>query len=936
MPEGPVIGERIAATLNAARASMHRHRYYAAMQEFRLAEQLILGLVGDAPVPSSRPPARLQTATALMLRRLILMGAEMRLARHAPPVAPVPSRRPAVSADIRLARTPRQAQALLEFAAGKTPSQGRFAPEDAPAFRPAGLSGVIDGALLRVPPVDPEQVPEELARFFFHDIPLGLADCLVQIEQDYDQAIAYYLRVADYAFEIGELPIAAPALWLRLAEAHLARGDAAYRTNNGERARAHYEMILKDGQPPADSPLYDGGLGIMIAKVRSWLLMVGQGPGALAATPPARHLAALAKTQQRLFQLDANLDVFGNDVAWRPIFSFSYLRDVARGFAQVAAQANREYVANIQRAEDQTQNVRQLEQAVAMGEAGEALEQARLEEVRREVSAARAAEELARARAELAARNLEKYRDLGYDITVLDRAIAWSNAAVGPNQPQIYSGIEWLGISAKTRNREDLLWELTRVRSQRAFEIELDRLSNVVAELEEAAVVAQRQSAAAAARVSTANANVEAARWRTQFSRENLTAAESRELTADVFFDLAVFARQTAQIYLDRAISAAKHMELAFNFEHNTETERIRADYGDLGGAGGIYAADLLLRDIDAFTHELLGEAMAKDQLIVEAISLRREFPLQFLEFLQTGRMVFQTTLDQFHSAMPGSYNGRIKRVDVDFMALGRGADVRASLSCAGTSSFRDATGAVRRKVHPSETLLVSPLAMQGSVSDVLRAQVRPNQLNLFENVGLGCSWRLEVPLRANDIELHKAADVTLLVTYVCRHDVGLEAQDIAAQPETGKAEMSLGLRDQGRSPLDEPIWGVLETRGEATFRIDPRWMPRNFRDPKVTAITLVCARKDGRAQPLRVRFAGEGIGSLDQVIEPEPSNVTRVERPEAPGPFYDALLGQAWRLRLDPAENPNLRGDGTKALNLGALDDISVVFAFDHKYRGA
>jgi hypothetical protein len=860
----------------------------------------------------------------------------MRLAQQVPLVTPVPNRRPAAPTDIRLADTPQQAEALLEFAAGETLSQQRFALEDAPVFGPAGLGEVIDGARMRIPPAHPERVPEELARFFFHDIPLGIADCLVQIEQEYDQAIAYYLRVADYAFEIGELPIAAPALWLRLAEAHLARGDSAYRSDNRERARSHYEMILRNGQPSGDSPLYDGGLGIMIAKVRNWLPMVGQEPGALTASPTARHLAALAKTRMRLFQLDANLDVFGNDAGWRPIFSFSYLRDVARGFAQVAAQANREYVANIQRAEDQTQNVRQLEQAVAMGEAGESLELARLEEVRREVSAARAAEELARSRAELAAQNLIKYSTLGNEVTVIDRLIAWSNAAVGPETLQTIEGIEWLGISARTQKRQDLLYQLTRVRSQRAFDIELGRLSNVVAELQEATAVAQRQSAAAAARVSTANANLEAARWRTQFGRENLAAAENRELTADVFFDLAVFARQTAQIYLDRAISAAKHMELAFNFEHNTETKRIRADYGDLGGSGGIYAADLLLRDIDAFTHELLVDAMSKDQLLVDAISLRREFPLQFLEFLRSGQMVFQTTLDQFHSAMPGSYNGRIKRVDVDFMTLGRGSAVRASLSCAGTSSFRDAFGAVRRKVHPAETLLVSPLAMQGGVSDVLRAQVRPNQLNLFENVGLGCSWRLEVPLRANDIELHNATDVTLIITYVCRHDAGLEALDIADQPETGKEEMSLGLRDQGRSPSGEPIWGVLETRGEAIFQIDPRLLPRNIRDPKVTAITLVCVSKDGRAVPLRVRFAGEIIGSLDQVIEPEPSNVTRLERPEAPGPFHHAFLGQAWRLRLDPEDNPDLRGDGPKVLNLRALDDISVVFAFDHKYRGA
>lgn len=952
--EGDIEG-RIVAELNSARTAMRGQRFYLALTHFRRAEQLILSTlphdVFSAGAATSPPPE----LNALVLRGIYRIGAEWRARRTDASTLASRHAKMLIAPDVSLADTDRQAEALREAAVSLGQAPHADAAVRATAdFKPATL---VDpdrpGQLLRPGDPDPARLPEELARFYFYDIPLGMADCLVELEQEYDKAIALYLKVVAYAASINELPIAAPDMWLRLAEAHLARGDAAYRSENLETARRHYEAILKNGRPPSDSPLYDGALGIMIAKVRLWL-PVAEKPeslSTLAAPPSARHLLALARARQRILQLDAKLDVFGHDANWRPILSFAYLQEIARTFAQVAASANREYVANTVRAEQETQTVRQLEQSVVMADAGEQIERARLDETQRELEATQAAEQLARRRAQLARDNYSNYAAIGPEIVALDSAIAWSNVAVGTPQRQSYRGLEWLGVSGAVQDRDDLVHQLTGLRSNRAYRLERDRLRNAELELNSAATAAAAQTQTSIARVGTARTNLTAARWRTQMSRDLLALAEGREMNAEMFFDLAVFARQSAQIYLDRAIAAARQMELAFNFENNATTRRIRADYGDISGAGGLMAADLLLRDIDSFVQDLLALASSKDQLMVQSISLRREFPLEFQTLLRTGEMVFQTTLDQFHQTspgqspqsppeqfdggMPGLYNGRIKRVDVDLTTMGSGRNLRGSLACAGVSTYRDSQGQDVRKVHSAETMIFSPMKMEGSVSQLLSARARANQLELFENVGLATSWRLALPLDANDIDLQATADITLLVTYVCRHDAALEARDLAARPTQGSAQIGIGLREQGVDAAGEKIWKLLEAEGEAEFRIDPGWLPRYAVAPKVTSIVLVCVRKGGKPLALRARFAGEGVGDLQHVFEPA-NNATIIEKEETPGAFHGAPLDRRWTLRLDLAENPELRGQAGAVLDLGKLHDIHLVYTYDFTFRRA
>ncbi|MCZ4088705.1 Tc toxin subunit A-related protein [Sinorhizobium psoraleae] len=265
--------------------------------------------------------------------------------------------------------------------------------------------------------------------------------------------------------------------------------------------------------------------------------------------------------------------------------------------------------------------------------------------------------------------------------------------------------------------RSDLLQQLAWQRETRTFEIEKQRLANAVTELDAARQAAAAQTSLAQSRLPSAQASLDVARWRNHFARMNLITARSRETSPELFFELAQLVRDTARIYLERAVSVALAMEQAYNFENTTNIKRIRSDYGDLSGVGNLYAADFLLRDIDSFLFDTLLQTTSKSQLAIRFMSLRREFPLQYADFLRTGTMVFQTTLDQFHGDAPGSYNARIKRVAVEFAGISTTGGLIGSLTCAGVSSVRLQDGSDTQKVHLSETLMLSPMAPERSLA---------------------------------------------------------------------------------------------------------------------------------------------------------------------------------------------------------------------------
>lgn len=959
MPDSPSVPEQIASILIEAQDHKHRQRYYLAITKFLAAERLIIDqLPSELRDGADDPSGPARTDAMRVMRSLFVAGARLAkqpersgksllrldvgneddnkntsesvsarsLDRFSPAVEQMLRERGEITAGSDEARPAVGGSMTLERLAARIAELNHVAHRDV-SIQPLS-------ARLR-----PEDVPVQLGPYYFADIPLGIGECLVQLGQDYDRALGYYSRAENYPFT--NPPFTPQDLWLRLAELYLTQGDAAYRSDDKVQARANYENILKNGEVPSQSRLYGPSLSIMVAKVRSWLARLATDPAKLSTADfPPQQVTIIATVTHRLAQLDAGLDFLGNPPDWTPVLSFAYLRETAKGFAQFAAQANREYVAYTQRAEDQTQTIQQLEQTVVLGDAGIQVDMAHQREVLSEIAAAGAAESLAATRAQLAQNNYTEYKEKGWDIARLDEASAWANAAASSpddETKQTFTGLSDLGVSGDQRSRSDLVQLLAAQRNTRSYEIERDRLNNAVVELDAARQTAHAQTQLAGSRLPAAQAAINASLWRNQFARVNLAEARSRETFAELFFDLARLSRDTAQIYLQRAISVARAMEQAYNFENNTNIKRIRIDYGDLSGAGNLYAADFLLRDIDSFVFESITSVENKSQLIIRRFSLRTEFPSQYAQFLQTGKMVFQTTLDRFHLDMPGTYNGRIKRIAVDTSGLSSTGGVIGFLTSAGVASFRTKTGEVVRKVQAAETMLLPPLSAEKGfahldTSDLMRPT---GELAVFENGGLQSSWQLELPLSSNDFQLTTAADIGLVIAYFCQHDLTLDTQDREHPPTSGEAQFWCSMRDQGRDDTAAPVFGRLETNSEAAFVFPSAWLPRNFTNSVIQQISIFGVLKSGAVLPMTLRFFSATNGTPATLYRSDADGIVRVEKATAPGAFHDASLSQTWRIGIDSANNPQLAPTiQGRVLDLSKLHDIIVLFAYAHGYR--
>ena len=192
--------------------------------------------------------------------------------------------------------------------------------------------------------------------------------------------------------------------------------------------------------------------------------------------------------------------------------------------------------------------------------------------------------------------------------------------------------------------------------------------------------------------VSAAEAQRRLAELRSRQARDQLNAFEDQELTPELWDNLAIVHRDISRRYLDWAVGAAFLMEPAYEFEYDTSVNRNRFDY-ERSELNGLLAADLLLADIDQFSYDRLLDA---DKRLPRKISiaLADRYPYQFRQqFQQTGRLDFQTTLDDFDRWNPGTYRRKLRRVAVVIEGLVGVDGLHGTLTNSGISLDRNREG---------------------------------------------------------------------------------------------------------------------------------------------------------------------------------------------------------------------------------------------------
>ena len=746
-------------------------------------------------------------------------------------------------------------------------------------------------------------------------LPMAIGDCHAALGT-YADAEAEYLSTLKYPFL--NLAVESVALWLRLAELALDHGDRLYRdaanvVADFAAAKAVYERLLRSDDTLDDaSPLYAHATFAPM-KARAAAVIQATLVGGQPNTDNPRLTLTLARARMQLQKIAGGLNFLGLGVHVPP-FSWEHMQNLARYFAQHAAQVEQGYIQFKSSGENESLREQQMAQQVSVAVASVELERRGLAESREGVDVASAGLNYATVQRNNATEMRDRFNAVRWELQELERLQAWAGSA--SNDEVKLNVVHATYYSADNKPRSHVLFDLANRRTQISHDLEAERMQNEIDAANAYRDMAQQQLEQAQARVAVAQQRVQIAGLQAQYAKENLAFLKGREFSATMWYELAREARRIAQRYLDMAVEVAVLMEKAYEAETGRDLRKIKLDYG-LDNLNGLLAADALLLDVDYFSLDAV-RTKSKKAPMKQTLSLADHFPMAFDQLIRTGRALFETTLAHFDRRYPGFYLQKVKQVELLFIGLAGTEGVHGTLRNIGLSKFRRRDGSVVDQVYPAD---VMPLTDYDVRQDAVVFQLSPNELRLFENNGIATVWQLDVPLHSNTFELTQILDVQLVLFYDGFFDPVLESKVVATLPAQGSGTRSFALR---LSAPDELFF--LRSQGQAELVLDAGLLPANQAAPQLKSYFLQARGAAAAGLKLRADWAGLGAGHL----------FTLDASGNADGAAFAAPTGRTLfdtlSFRINAADNPQLVKSGV--LDLSGLQDLALFVDYSFTFR--
>jgi len=710
-----------------------------------------------------------------------------------------------------------------------------------------------------------------------------------QAEDSYRQAASYkYLNKAHEA----------PAVWLKLAANVMQWGDSLYRDEKIEAAKAQYEkFVTEDFDAPAGSFLYKlEKLSGPAAIAKARLASIGSGtPGSNSEI--GYYVLTAASRMQSILD---GLDFFGTLLS--PIHTFEYLQGVARGFAQSAIQAEREFVNFTTQQEAETATRRELETMVAMAKAETEAKLEAVKAAQEDVDASAAALDLAKERKENARRQRDDYAEASWQQI-------WAAAAaqaLGGGESAMFNTVvalaDRLDNGETIRGAGPLLAAAQTYRSgRRTREYELAKMDDNIADLAGAVDIAQEMLNAAEARLRVAEIAAEASAERAAMAEESLDAFDSEMFTPEVWAKMAWVMRGISTAYLHDAIRLAKLMQRAFNFENDTNLSLIKNGYGhamvnaSTGGSVSLLGGDSLIRDIDAFTYQAITGRTRKNSRIKDTISIAHNFPAQFEEFRRTGVLELETDLYEFDRLHPGFHNQRIEAVEVEFAGLLPPEGINGMVRCGGVTSYRTRSRGTNKRVHQVDTMALSDFTVRG---DLFIYTPEVGLRGLFQGMGLATTWKLHLPRRSNDFDYARIFDVNLVIYYTAQFDPLLRKTVLSSPVRPG--ELTELRNFDLRFDFPESWYGLYKD-GAATFAFRRDRLPFNQQDFSTASVNFRVVTKAGvPAKGIELRItapngsSGNATTAADGSVSSEAATLAGLANGSPVGDWKVEIVGGA------------------------------------------
>ncbi len=786
------------------------------------------------------------------------------------------------------------------------------------------VSTTVDLGLLTAYLFDRVQMVAYLPHMYFFVLPMSVGDCLAGMG-NLQQAADQYASVLPYRFINQRLE--AVKLWTRMAQTFLDMGDLAYRQAKDSiaqfaAAKAFYERIVKtDRTLDATSALYASALFAGI-KTRVTAFLAAGDPVAHDDNPAI--MAIVLQASNRLQQIAQGMNFFGFGADYAPPFSFEYLQNTARYFAQQASQIEQRYIQFKSQAENEALRREELDQQAEVAAQSVVLEQRGVAEAQRGIDVAAASRDYAQTQLANANQSKADFQNTRWELLELAEAEAWASASAVDHDDEVK--LTWNGsyYSSSKKPRNQVLQDLAYQRGRLSQDLEAKKLDREIAAAQAYAGVAQAQIGQAQARLDVARQRVVVAQLQQRQAEENRDFLDMREFGSQLWYELAQQARRLTQRYLDMATEIAFLMERAYNAETERGLHVIRYDYQHTA-SGNLMGADLLAADIDSFTFDHVTTTKNKKIPVKTTISLADAYPMQFQSLKQSGKCLFETALEDFDRAYPGFYLAKIRNVELVFVGITGATSIAGTLRNVGVSRFRSSQGGVATRHYPADVMALSQYDIR---QDALTFRFSPNDLRLFENNGIATLWQLELPLSANDFDFGDILDVHLVLYYDGFFDRLLETQIRAALPPGGSASRVLSMK---MSFPDELFF--LKSQGDAQLDVTALLFPRNIKDLVRTRTTIKLTGKPATVQGLNLELTAGAAGAAALVLQTNADG--EIGDGGAASPLQalrDKPLFDHWAISIKAATNPQLVQAG--ALDLSGIDDVLIFSEYGFAYR--
>ncbi len=754
-----------------------------------------------------------------------------------------------------------------------------------------------------------------LPHLYYFSLPVKIGDCYRELGQ-YDQAIDSFRDAANYEFlnEVVEMP----SVWLRLAEVALLSGDLLFRQGKPVEAVEVYTQVMTLEEKAAEGAfLYDGPLEVFGDKVAQ---VIDDLDNAANSNLNPRLSGILVDIRTKLRMIKAGLNFWGIPANYFPIFKFDYLQSVATHFAQLAVQAEREFINFTARGEDEELTRTQIEQSVESAKAEVDLAEEQLDYAQAEADVTQEALDLARLRRQNAEQQRQDFADAAYEMAHLDAA---SQFAGGPEGYSVsysyYSPSEGGNVTLEGSDAYKVMADAAYKKGMISRDLELANMDRQIAELEQNEDLAEAQAEAAEARVDVAQQQLNIANLHQDHAEELLDQFEDQTFTPEVWFQLGAHMRWISISHMYRALQVAHKMELAYELETGAKVNAIKDSY-TTSIVSGLLSADYLLKDIEYFTFHRIMQSKAKDVPIKQEFSLASLNPSGFATvFKKNGILDFDLALADFDRAYPGSYMRKIKKVEMVVEGLLPPGGVHGTLKNTGISRDRRKDGEIFFRLQPRETLWLSEYSPKG---DIAIYQPDNRVLDVFEHCGVASGWTLDIPPHANDLDYATISDVRMIVYYTAQHDPLLETSVRSTLPKSGSEAAVIPLRIL----LPDAYFAFLDT-GEMTFDLRAADFAYNQEKLAIKEAAIRIVRQDG-ADPSGISLRVETGGDQGQDITD--ANGTVRSDPNAPAPL-NALRGNPvianWRVTAPEADNPGF--------DRASIRDVFLFLEYDFDYRG-